>query len=241
MISVKIDKIALIWYYFVMNTIQKHTSYYVIAAAIVLAVSLFLPGQALAAPSAPENITIVKGKKAKNVRVTWDAVDDADWYNVEWFYKNGEHVGIKYRITDTEYTLPKSKLKTNTKYYVRVRAYDADYEIGDEPLSPLSGKIGFRTKPAKVKNITVTGYTDSKATIYWNKPPGKIRQYYIQVRTKKGKKIKTIKVDANGESVQGYNITGLKPSKAYKFKVRAVFGEKNKGLYSDYVSIPKRS
>lgn len=220
-----------------MNTIQKNISYILLAAAVMMAVAVALPQKALAAPSTPENITIVKGKKAKNVRVTWDPVEGADWYNVEWFYKNGEHVGIKYRITGTEYKLPKSKLKTNTKYYVRVRAYDTD----SETLSPLSGKIGFRTKPAKVKNVQVTGYTDSKATIYWNKAPGKIRQYYIQVRTKKGKKIKTIKVDANGENVQGYNITGLKASKAYKFKVRAVFGEKNKGLYSDYVTIPKRS
>ncbi len=185
-------------------------------------------------PNPPTDITI-SDRQSQSVLISWTASAGATGYIVEVFTEGGTQVGIFQKVTATSQRVGKTVLKSNKRYYVRIKALNKD--IGGK----WSSAVYFRTRPAPVREFQMIGWNETEAVFTWKKPRGVIDHYLLQIK-RLGvvrRLIEVDEVDENNPAVQ-YTVTDLKPTRAYRFRARAVFDNGNKSEYTLSIKLPKR-
>ena len=167
----------------------------------------------------------LKSRTASSITLTWTKVAGAKGYEV-WMLKGKKWVKVG---TTTKNSLTVKKLKANTTYQFKIRAYDSAKVFGD-----FSAVAKLATGLAKVTGVKAKT-TKNSVTLSWKKVSGAKTYEVYQLQGKKWKKVGTakktsltLKKDANKKS--------LKKNTTYKYKVRAVSKAKVAGDYSSTVS-----
>lgn len=206
----------------------------VVVSLLVLALST--PAQAASdvEPDPPTSITISQ-RQSQSVLISWTASAGATGYIVEVYTEGGTQVGIFQNVKAVQQRVGKTVLKSNKRYYVRIKSLNKD--IGGKWSTP----VYFRTRPAPVREFQMIGWNEAEAVFTWKKPRGVIDHYLVQIK-RKGvirRLIEVAEEDENNPVVQ-YTVTGLKPTRAYRFRARAVFDNGNKSEYTLSIKLPKR-
>lgn len=147
-------------------------------------------------PKAPE--TFEYTSTTSSIRITWEAVEDADSYELK---RNGK---VVYSGSDNMFN--DISLKTGTIFQYELKALNS---TGSSSLVTFSASTQ-REKPSAVSNLSATA-TENQATITWNKKTG--ANYYI---VKLGNKV------LYSGAKTTYTHRGLKANSSYMYSVTAV-------------------
>ncbi|MCM1544982.1 MAG: fibronectin type III domain-containing protein, partial [Ruminococcus sp.] len=139
------------------------------------------------------------------IKVTWGKVAGATGYTVE-YSADGKKWTAK-NVTATNYTV--SKLKANTTYQFRVRAYSKKVK------SAYSSVLKVSTAPAKVAGLKVSATTSKTIKLTWTAVKG-ASGYVVQYSTD-GKTWKSVNASKNSAT-----LSKLAANKAYQIKVYAI-------------------
>lgn len=183
-------------------------------------------------PAAPTGITITN-RTSTSIQVSWSPSESATGYIVEVFGRGGTHAGIIQNVTDTTLKIGKRILNSNKQYYLKIKA------LNDDIGGPWSDRVDFRTRPSAVRDFQLLDYNNTEAVLGWKKPRGDLDYYLVQVK-RKGIVRRTITVNAMDTIEQVTTVTGLVPTRAYRFRVRAVYDNGNKSEYTDSIKLLKR-
>lgn len=164
------------------------------------------------------------GRTASTVTLKWTKNTSADGYVIEQ-YKGGKWVIIKTITSNSIVSHKVTGLSPSVTYSFRIRAYKND---GSIKVYGAYATKSVKTLPSTVKNFTYSGRTASTVTLKWSKntsADGYVIQQY------KGGKWVTIKTITKNSTLS-YKVTGLSPSKTYKFRIRAYKNDGSTKLYS---------
>ncbi len=159
----------------------------------------------MAAPTVTKTQNVNAGTK-----VTWSAVDGATKYTLMFKTSGGSWKTLKTGIKTTTYTVPKSELKSGTKYYYTVKA------VGAATSGYSSGKAQtYMAAPA----ISGVSKTSSGVKVTWGKVEG-AKTYTVMYKVSGGS-WKTAKSGVTGTS---YTVPKslLTSGKTYYFTAKAV-------------------
>ena len=143
------------------------------------------------------------------VEVTWSAVKGAKSYTVMYKENGGSWKTAKSGVTGTKYSVPKSLLKSGTKYYFTVKA------VGTATSGYTSGKPQtYMTTPA----VKSADKTSSGVKVTWGKVTG-ATSYTVMMKVSGGSWT-TVKSGVTGTS---YTVpkSKLTSGKTYSFTVKA--------------------
>ena len=145
----------------------------VVTTVIITAVSLVIPAEAATViVDAPAKIT-ASAKTETSVKVSWDAVKNADSYIV--YYSTEKKDGYKSYGKTTKTTVTVKDLKTGTKYYFAVKA-----------VKEVDGKK-IKSKYSKVVYATPNTIDDYNNPITVIQKPGDVQNGHIATLKIKGK------------------------------------------------------
>lgn len=168
-------------------------------------------------------------------KLTWKKIENADGYQIyRSTSKNGTYTKIKTITGKKTFKYYDKNIKTNKKYYYKVRVYTY---INDEKSYGSYSSVKEKAELAKT-TITSAKYSSSKNTIKWSKVSG-VTGYKIYRSTSKNgtyTKIKTIK----NNKTFSYTDKSLSLGKVYYYKIRAYKvknGKETHGQYSDVKKI----
>ena len=165
---------------------------------------------------------------SSKIKIKWKKVKGATGYKV---YKYN-YSKKKYELyATTSSTSQKVKnLKSAEKYKFRVRAYKK--KSGKKYYGDYSSSVTSATAPGQVKNLKVTAQSDSTISIKWDKVK-RATSYKIYVYNSSTKKYDFKQSSLNNSA----KLTGMKPAKTYKIKIRAYKKLDNKKYYGEYSQI----
>lgn len=164
-------------------------------------------GAILTAPEKPTHLTLKK-RGTSFITPQWET-DSASQFTIS-YGTNSSATNIG--TTETTETFKKvSGLRSNRAYYFKVRA---DNETSS---SAYTKPKKIRTKPARVKNLTITNIRRNSVTIRFTKVRRPVSKYTIQLKNVDNNSIQTY-------SLQGKSITidDLSKNTQYSAKVRAI-------------------
>ena len=153
--------------------------------------------------------------------LTWSKVVGATAYSYE--YYNGKKWVAK---TTTKTSATVSKLKANTAYKFRVRAYNKTAKV----YGAYSAVVSATTAIAQVKSLKAKATTSSSVTLTWGKVSGAKSYEVYQLVGKKWKKIATT-------TKTSVTVKKLKANTTYQFKVRAISKKKVAGDFSAVLKV----
>lgn len=153
--------------------------------------------------------------------LTWSKVVGATAYIYE--YYNGKKWVAK---TTTKTSATISKLKANTAYKFRVRAYNKTAKV----YGAYSAVVSATTAIAQVKSLKAKATTSSSVTLTWGKVSGAKSYEVYQLVGKKWKKIATT-------TKTSVTVKKLKANTTYQFKVRAISKKKVAGDFSAVLKV----
>lgn len=190
--------------------------------------------KAASALTNPAKVTGVKvdSVTASSATLSWNAVPGATGYVVERYSSSKKAYVTAGKTAGTSYTV--KGLYSYTSYYFRVKAYiTAD---NGTVYSLSADKVSARTKLGQVTGLKASSKTSASVSLTWDKVRN-AKGYRVEQYTG-GKWVKLANVTANT-----YNVTGLKASTRYAFRVRAYYSSKVYGAYSSnlwvYTNLPK--
>lgn len=200
---------------------------------LLLVVALFiitLPNFSNAAKVSVDKVSKVwvKYTTSSKVKVKWKKVKKAKGYRV-YVYNYSKNKYQKYATTSNNYIKMKN-LKSAQKYKIKVRAYKK--KSGKKYFGAYSPVVKTSTEPEQVKNLKVTGQSDSTLSIVWNKV-SRATAYKVYVYNKSTKKYE-YKQSTNTNSIK---LTGMNPAKNYKIRVRAYKKLDGIKYYGDYSQV----
>lgn len=170
-------------------------------------------------PDAPSDLE-AEGISSTSIKLTWeDNSEDEIGFKVERRTSGGAFTQIGVAGEDiTTYT--NSGLKSNTKYYYRVRAYNS---IGN---SAYTSEVAVETgvTPKAPTNLKAEVISSSKIKLSWEDNSKNEDGFKIERRTSGGSYSQIEKVDENTTS---YTDTGLSSTKRYYYRVRAFTDSSN--------------
>ncbi|MGN0611662.1 MAG: fibronectin type III domain-containing protein [Ruminiclostridium sp.] len=183
----------------------------------------------LAPTTRPNNMTGVKVTSTANtVTLSWAKNSSATGYFIQQ-YKNGAwtHVRQLARNTVTSYTA--TGLTPSTKYQFRIRAY---YTDGASTTYSDYVTLAPTTRPSNLTGVKATS-TSNTVTLSWDKN-STATGYFIQ-QYKNGEWTHIRQLARN--TVTSYTATGLTPSTAYQYRIRAYYTDGTSTTYSDYTTL----
>lgn len=179
---------------------------------------------------APSNVKAVS-ESATSVKVSWDAVSGASGYQV-WRSTSPDKDFVAIGSVTTT-SRSSTALKTGTKYYYKVRAYD---EVnGKRAYGEFSSVVSAIPKVAKPANVKATCESAVSAKVSWSAVTG-ATGYQVWRSTSPNKDFVAVGSVAETSRL----CSGLTTGTTYYFKVRAykeVSGTKYYGDYSTVVSV----
>lgn len=164
------------------------------------------------APKAVKSFAF-SGRTASTVSLKWTKDSNVDGYIIEQ-YKGGKWTVNKTITSNTTVSHKVTGLKPGTNNKIRIKAYKYD---GDTKIYSPYTILTVKTLPSTVKGFTFSGRTASTVTLKWTKNTSADGYVIQQYKSGKWATIKTI----TSKSTVKYKVTGLKPSKTYKFRIRA--------------------
>ena len=184
---------------------------------LVLMITLFimlLPNFSNAAKVSVDKVSKVwiKYTTTSKVKVKWKKVKNSTGYRV-YVYNYSKNKYQNYATTSNNYIKIRN-LKSAKKYKIKVRAYKN--KSGKKYFGSYSSAIKTSTKPEQVKNVRVTGQSDSTLSLLWNKVT-RAAAYKVYVYNNSTKKYE-YKQSTNTNSIK---LTGMNSAKNYKIRVRA--------------------
>ena len=156
--------------------------------------------------SVPENLKVSE-IKSSSYKLSWDKIPDAVSYKI-YRLKNGSYE-LLVNVTGSSYIIGSLSLGQIDRYKIT-----AVYKDGTKkPESGFSSEIVAATTPGKVKNLSVTVYSES-VKLSWDKYAE--ADYYNIYLTQDGE------YTLIGNTTEGsFEADGLTPGNAYEFSVRA--------------------
>ena len=157
---------------------------------------------------------VLKGRASTALRFSWSANSYADGYIIEQNI-NDTWTAIA-DITDNQTTTYRiDGLESNTTYNFRIKGYFKD---GNNTIySSSSDTVAATTAPAKVSGFKVKSRTADTLQLTWN--IDEQASGYIIEQYKNSKWVRLTKITDN--TINTYNVTGLKGATTYKFRMRA--------------------
>lgn len=123
-----------------------------------------------ALPAAPAGITSIKATSKTSVYLEWEAVNSADFYDIEYttekrYFEGSDGVSQKTGIEDTHFEL--TGLETGQEYFFRVRA--GRYKADDRSswCEPKSVRIGDDPAAPTTWSSTTTAIVGEALNLYW--------------------------------------------------------------------------
>ncbi len=185
------------------------------------------------APSIPTLVTAKRRKLTVSLADPWSTgyqfrvrVSDADGVDFE---------EVTLDVGDTEVTF--SGLEAKTIYQITAALLYVD-ENSEEVISDYSEALTTETLTDRVKRPKVEKRETGRVRIRWEKPPGKIAQYRIQLWEKQSGeyvKVRVVKVNKHlKKDVKKKWIAHLVSDTKYRVRVRAVFNNGDNGTFSKY-------
>lgn len=222
---------------------KKITKTLIVMLTLALCFTLATPVTAEAATvKKPAKVTSVKKSTATatSIKVTYKKASRAKGYQVQYSTKSNMKSAKTVKTKKTSATI--SKLKANTTYYIRVRAYNTSSKKKTQ-YGAWSAKIKVKTevaKPAQVKSVKKSTVKPNSITVTYAKASN-AKGYQIQYATnssmKSAKVVKSTKTSAT--------INGLTANKTYYVRVRAYNTLSNKktqyGAWSTGIAIKTSS
>ena len=178
------------------------------------------------------SLTLTAGSETSSITATWDAVDDADDYLVQWRETGGSYNAGE---VSADATHEITGLDAKTEYEVRVQARRANAEA-----VPWSGTVSLTTlgaPPAAVGTVTVTT-TNRQATVSW---PQVTNADGYRVAYRVDGTPSWTEVDVSGGATTTRVIGSLAANTAYEFRVRAVRTGHQDGSWSATVEATTRA
>ena len=165
----------------------------------------------------------VKSKTNVSANLQWDKNTSASGYELQ-KYDGSKWVTIKTFTSNTNTSFNVTGLKASTTYKFRLRAYKALTNANS--YSEFTG-LNVNTRPYTTTGMKCSSKTNVSANLQWNKnisANGYVLDKYD------GSKWVTIKTFTSNTNTS-FNVTGLKASKTFKFRLRAY---KNFGSVKEY-------
>ena len=174
------------------------------------------------APSAITGFTL-KNATSSTLNVAWDRNTSGDGYILD-KYDGSKWVTVAKVTNHATLNNTANNLKAGTSYKFRIRAYKV---FGSVTVYGSYTYLTAGTKPAAMSGIKVKSKTNLTASLQWNKnisADGYVLDKYD------GSKWVTIKTLTSNTDTS-FNVTGLKASTTFKFRLRAY---KNYGTAKEY-------
>ena len=186
----------------------------------------------------PQNIVIDEysvvnqGISVQTMRVTWDATDNALYYEAQWKRNSGNWINVT-RTSTTSFEVP--AIYTGL-YQARVRAVNAS-EIssgwGNAPAVQLTGKVGNPPKPA---GLTATTNVVWGIDVSWSFPANTedTLKTTLQIATNAQGTDATLLGDI-AYPTHIYHLVGLVSGQGFWFRAQLVDRSGNESGYTDWV------
>ncbi len=163
-------------------------------------------------------------------KITWKAVKNATAYQVYVYNTKSSKWERKKTVKTNSVTL--TGLTSATSYDIKIRAYNS--KDPKTVYGAYSSVAVMATKPEKVKNVEITSFTSTTATLKWSKVP-RVRGYYIYIG-------KTENPDSSVKYVKTYftkdttfKVTDLDTCRYYGFRILPQYkGTDSKNYYGEY-------
>ncbi|XP_041705671.1 receptor-type tyrosine-protein phosphatase eta [Coregonus clupeaformis] len=159
-------------------------------------------------PEVIRNLTVSE-ITSSSVSLSWiEPLGNRSFYRIEWTGGVGDM-----NTTTKETAFNVTELTAGVKYTFRVTAV-----AGDEMTEGKTISVSLFTKPAIIRNLTVTEITTSSVSLSWIEPLGN-RSFYRIEWTNGGRDMNTTTNET------AFNVTELTAGVKYTFKVTAVAGD----------------
>ncbi|MBQ7623463.1 MAG: fibronectin type III domain-containing protein [Bacteroidales bacterium] len=169
--------------------------------------------------SAPTNVGVTI--LYNSVIVTWDPVEDAEWYVVEYKPKTADEWTGSERVDVCEYTI--TGLAHGTDYSFRVKAFASV----SSSYSDVVDESTYEEVNLDTPVITDAVPSVTSVTLSWN-PVDKAKGYFVQYKSASDEDY----IDAGSCEASPFTVEGLKPDTMYAFRVKALGEGGNEGSYS---------
>ena len=165
----------------------------------------------------------VKSKTNVSINLQWDKNISADGYVLD-KYDGSKWVTIKTFTSNADTSFNVTGLKASTTFKFRLRAYKA---LTNAKSYSAFTYLNVNTRPYTTTGMKCSSKTNVSANLQWNKNRSADGYILDKYDGKKWVTIKTFTSNAN----TSFNVTGLKASKTFKFRLRAY---KNFGSAKEY-------
>ena len=187
----------------------------------------------LVSPETPQALSLVETTK-NSIKCSWKSSKDKDGYVIS-YYISCKEKGAKHYTPEVEskyldYTI--KDLKSNTVYYVAVRAKDDDGLYSD--YAELEIKTKNLLVPDIPKGLEVVDSTRNLVKLSWSPSidiDGKIVKYYVSYREKD---VRAYHREVETEKANEHTLTGLMVGSEYFVRIRS---QDDDSLYSPYAEI----
>ena len=165
----------------------------------------------------------VKSKTNVSINLQWDKNISADGYVLD-KYDGSKWVTIKTFTSNADTSFNVTGLKASTTFKFRLRAYKA---LTNAKSYSTFTYLNVNTRPYTTTGMKCSSKTNVSANLQWNKNRSADGYVLDKYDGKKWVTIKTFTSNAN----TSFNVTGLKASTTFKFRLRAY---KNFGSAKEY-------
>ena len=177
-------------------------------------------------PAKVKNLKAVPS--AKSVKLTWDQVANADYYNV-YLTENGQYTLLGGAVDGS---FEAEGLKPGNTYEFSVRAY---IEITDSTVKGSITSLKAHTKPSKVTSVKVSDAKTNAHTLTWTAAEGANYYHIYRYSSADAKYVLVAKTDK-----LTYTFTDLSAGKTYSYKIKSLYMKSGTQLsISDYSSVFK--
>ena len=163
------------------------------------------------------------GKTSDSITLQWDKNTSASGYELQ-KYDGSKWVAIKTLTSNTDTSFTVTNLAPSTTFQFRLRAYK---NFGSAKSYSEFTNLNVTTRPYTTTGLKCSSKTNVSANLQWNKnisADGYVLDKYD------GSKWETIKTFTSNADTS-FNVTGLKASTTFKFRLRAY---KNFGSAKEY-------
>ena len=174
--------------------------------------------------SAPTNVTLTI--LYNSVTVSWDEVEGAEWYIVEYKKKSADEWTVSDRISSTSYTL--TDLDHGTEYLFRVKAFASN----SSGYSSETDGSTLDEVDLDAPVVTVGTANPKSIVLNWG-AVDKATGYTVEYKLPDSETWTVASATVTGTT---YEVGSLKPTTTYDFRVKALGEGGNEGKYSEVVS-----
>ena len=170
------------------------------------------------------------GKTSDSITLQWDKNTSASGYELQ-KYDGSKWVAIKTLTSNTDTSFTVTNLAPSTTYKFRLRAYKSFGSVA-KSYSEFTA-LNVTTRPYTTTGLKCSSKTNVSINLQWDKNTS-ASGYELQKYD--GSKWVTIKTfTSNGDT--SFNVTGLKASTTFKFRLRAFKALTNAKSYSEFTDL----